>query len=217
MTIFNSEWYLRNNPDVAAAVARGLFTAEQHFELYGRFENRAPSPFFDPVLYLNQNPDVAAAVTDGVFTSALEHFLQHGQNEPRSPSLFFDPVVYLAENPDVAAAVDAGAFSSPLEHFLRHGQNEPRNTSPFFDMKGYLDANPDVAEAVQNGITSALDHFITYGFKEGRPLGNGISLAQFAEDQAAQDAIQNGDSGALMARVAEIAPFLPTYDKPEGY
>src|SRR5690606_21260008 len=60
-------------------------------------------------------------------------------------------------------------------------------------------------------------HFIPYGFKDGRPLGNGISLAQFAEDQAAQDAIQNGDSGALMARVAEIAPFLPTYDKPEGY
>src|SRR5690606_15855760 len=60
-------------------------------------------------------------------------------------------------------------------------------------------------------------HFIPYGFKDGRPLGNGIDLAQFAADQAAQDAIQNGDSGALMARVAEIAPFLPTYEKPEGY
>ncbi|WP_210336817.1 hypothetical protein [Aquamicrobium zhengzhouense] len=191
-------------------------SAQEHFELYGKFENRAPSPFFDPVLYLRANPDVAEAVQGGL-VNAFDHFMSFGQNEARSPSVFFDPSVYLRNNPDVAAAIEAGAFSSPFEHFLLYGQNEIRNTAPFFDLKGYLDANPDVAAAVRAGHTTAFDHFINHGFAEERDLGNGISLEQFASDPKALAAIQDGDYSALMSRVAEVAPFLPTYSPPAGY
>src|SRR5690606_307334 len=116
-----------------------------------------------------------------------------------------------------AVAVEAGMFSSPFEHFLLHGQNEARNISPFFDLAGYLDANPDVADAVRAGSTTAFDHFINHGFGEGRDLGNGVSLARFANDPQALEAIEAGDVTALMGRVAEIAPFLPTFTPPEGY
>lgn len=37
---FNAEGYLRLNPDVAAAVARGETTAEEHWQKYGQAENR---------------------------------------------------------------------------------------------------------------------------------------------------------------------------------
>jgi hypothetical protein len=216
VSLFNENWYLQNNPDVAEAVRQGLITAEQHFELYGKYENRSPSPFFDPVMYLQQNPDVAAAVQSGLI-NAFDHFMSYGQNESRSPSLFFDPDVYLANNPDIAAALEAGLITSAFEHFLLYGQYEPRNISPFFDLKAYLDANPDVAAAVRAGLTTAFDHFINHGFTEGRDLGNGISLAQFANDPEAQLAIRNGDVNALMDRISEVAPFLPTYEPPAGY
>lgn len=215
--MFDAKYYLKMNPDVAEAVARGEMTAQEHYLRYGKFENRAPSPFFDPVLYARENPDVAAAVENGTMLSLFDHFALHGQQEGREASLFFNAEVYLAANPDVAAAVEDGKMESAWFHFINHGQNEVRNTSQYFDMKAYLDANPDVAEAVEAGTTTAYDHFIEFGFKEGRDIGNGISLASFAEDPASQEAIDSGDVSGLMARVAEVAPFLPAYTPPAGY
>lgn len=215
--MFDAKYYLKMNPDVAEAVARGQMTAQEHYLRYGKFENRAPSPFFDPVLYARENPDVAAAVENGTMLSLFDHFALHGQQEGREASLFFNAEVYLAANPDVAAAVEDGKMESAWFHFINHGQNEVRNTSQYFDMKAYLDANPDVAAAVEAGKTTAYDHFIEFGFKEGRDIGNGISLASFAEDPASQEAIASGDVSGLMARVAEVAPFLPAYTPPAGY
>lgn len=216
MSLFNEKWYLANNPDVAEAVKKGLLTAQQHYDLYGKYENRQPSPAFDPEKYLNDNPDVAAAVDAGLI-SAYDHFVTYGHKEDRSPSALFDAEVYLANNPDVKAALDAGLLNSAFEHFQQYGQYEPRTVSPFIDLQGYLNDNPDVAAAVDAGLITAFDHFINYGFKEGRSIGNGITLAQFANDPEAQAAIQNGDISGLMARVSEVAPFLATYEAPDGY
>ncbi len=78
--LFNEAYYLAYNPDVAAAVAQGGLTAEQHFNLYGKAEGRAPGPLFDPQHYLAANPDVAAAVQAGL-TTAYDHFLLYGIQE----------------------------------------------------------------------------------------------------------------------------------------
>lgn len=41
LTIFDEEWYLRNNPDVVAAIARGDWkTGKDHYEFYGKKEGR---------------------------------------------------------------------------------------------------------------------------------------------------------------------------------
>lgn len=217
MTVFfDASFYLLQNPDVAAAVARGETTAEGHFQAFGQFENRAPSPFFDPLSYLQANPDVAAAVASGGFQSAFQHFQAFGAAEDREPSLFFNAKFYLASNPDVAAAVAAGDISA-FEHFSNFGVNETRDVTPFFDIQGYLAANPDVLAAVQAGSTTAIDHFTQFGFAEGRQLGNGLSLSQFANDPTAQAAIAAGDFEALFSRVAEIAPFIKSFTPPTGY
>jgi len=39
--LFNADWYLAQNPDVAEAVRLGLITAEQQFQQYGGTEGRA--------------------------------------------------------------------------------------------------------------------------------------------------------------------------------
>lgn len=86
---FDEKSYLEQNPDVAAAVARGEITAADHWEQFGRKEGRkgayraTPMAPFDAEAYLKENPDVAAAVARGE-TTAEEHFVKYGQNEGRA-------------------------------------------------------------------------------------------------------------------------------------
>jgi hypothetical protein len=50
---FNEEYYLANNPDVAAAIDAGLFqSAEEHFNLFGWSEGRWTCHAFVPPLVL---------------------------------------------------------------------------------------------------------------------------------------------------------------------
>jgi hypothetical protein len=124
---FDTSYYLASNPDVAAAVATGAFSAFEHYMLVGQFENRNPNASFDASDYLALNPDVAAAVSSGTVNSAIDHYLLYGQAEGRSA--LFDESYYLSEYPDVAAAVAAGSFDSGLSHYLLYGLTEGRHAT----------------------------------------------------------------------------------------
>lgn len=210
--LFDSEWYLHNNPDVAAVVRLGLTDAATHHHQHGRFEGRSPSHLFDPDHYLAKNPDVKAAVDAGLVT-AYDHFLLHGQAEGRVFVPYLDVDFYLQRNPDVAIAVE-GDPGGAVVHFLLHGHAEARPISPFFDMGAYLVANPDVAAAVEQFGASALQHLLFHGYGESRDLGNGIHLNQFANDPVFQSAKTPFEA---LARVAEVGPFLPTFIPPKGW
>jgi hypothetical protein len=173
--VFDEQYYLLANPDVAQAVARGGFlSGRHHFDQYGRFEPRRVSPLFNEALYLQQNPDVALAIQQGRIQSALSHFVEFGQFEGRRFSMLFDETVYRQANPDVAAAVTAGVFRTTLEHFLLYGQYEGRKASLQFDEQYYRLNNPDVAAALAHGVfSSGLRHFLLYGQHEGR-LGSDL-------------------------------------------
>ncbi len=144
--IFDAKYYLRQNPDVAAAGVDPL----SHFLQFGQFEGRNPSVFFNKNYYLSQNPDVAAAGVD-----PFQHFLNFGINEGRDFSPFFDADFYLSKNNDVL-------FSgvNPLKHFLEHGLDEGRIPTPLFDKFFYKLNNPDLA-----GMT-AFEHFLEVGIFE---------------------------------------------------
>lgn len=211
LTLFNAHWYLSKNPDVAEAVARGELTAQQHFELYGKAEGRAPSPLFDTQWYLSQNSDVADAVAAGL-TTAYDHFVSYGSSEGRSPLALFDSAFYLAHNVDVNEASGLNA----VEHLTLYGHSEARYITPYLDLGAYLEANEDVAAAVAEG-TSALGHLLHYGVFEGRDLGNGVDLSIFQDDPAFAAALASGDGWAAMAIVASVAVFLPDFVRPEGW
>ena len=55
--LFDSDWYLQQNPDVAKAGVNPL----RHYLRRGAIEGRDPNPLFDSDWYLQQNPDVARA------------------------------------------------------------------------------------------------------------------------------------------------------------
>src|SRR6266403_2067526 len=73
--LFDSSWYLAENPDVAAV---GMNPVE-HYVRHGWREGRDPSPSFITRGYLSANPDVAAAGDN-----PLLHYILHGKAEGRS-------------------------------------------------------------------------------------------------------------------------------------
>jgi len=72
----DEEWYLRENPDVAAAIARGeIVSCLDHFCTHGYFEGRMPCVFdVDEPWYRQQYRDVATDIRRGVLASAREHY-----------------------------------------------------------------------------------------------------------------------------------------------
>ena len=161
--LFNENFYLERNPDVADAIANGTFSsAFEHFSTFGKFEGRAPSIVFNSGFYFDNNPNLA-------FEVALDDYIQFGQFENRDPSILFDADFYLQNNPDVAALV--GPSFSAIAHFLRNGQFEGRAPSAgFADPSSYIANNPDVEAAVAAGEISAIAHYINFGAAEGRPF-----------------------------------------------
>ena len=93
-TLFDSKFYLENNPDVAVAVARGTVSSPfDHYQKIGQFENRDPNALFDASYYLDTNTDVAVSAKKNNF-SAAQHFIKFGQFEQRSHNPLFDPSLF---------------------------------------------------------------------------------------------------------------------------
>ena len=110
--LFDTAYYLAQNPDVAAAGVDPY----QHYMAYGWRDGRNPSALFNTRYYLNQNSDVAAA---GV--NPLTHFENYGWSEGRDPSIAFSLSRYDAAYPDIrAAGID------PLLHYVQYGKSEGR-------------------------------------------------------------------------------------------
>jgi glycosyl transferase family 2 len=148
--LFDYDFYLRCNPDVAAAGVDPL----DHFLEHGATENRNPNPLFDAQYYVREYSEV---LETGV--NPLTDFIIQGAFEGRRPNWLFDPDYYYRKNLDVAVA---GA--NPLAHFLVFGAKEGRKPHPLFDTAFYLARNPDVAAAGVN----PLSHYMQSGAAEGR-------------------------------------------------
>ncbi|GJD31119.1 hypothetical protein PMNALOAF_2372 [Methylobacterium adhaesivum] len=166
--LFDPAYYLRANPEVAAA---GLDPIS-HYLQTGHASGRQPSEFFDGAAYLASHSEVAAAGLN-----PLVHWLRVGAEEGRpapvatrnrrdgtdydlvARSGWFDPAYYLRQNPDVA---EAGL--DPISHYLTGGFREGREPSAFFDGRGYGVRYPDVLLA----DIPPLVHWLRVGLREDR-------------------------------------------------
>lgn len=123
--LFDGPWYLKNNPDVAAAGQNPLL----HYLNDGRLEGRPIYPFTDPAaLALIEGSDLFDAdwyqnayVPNLSPNQTVRHYLREGAALGLNPGPLFDGAWYLGNNPDVA---EAGA--NPLLHYLASGRAEGR-------------------------------------------------------------------------------------------
>ena len=74
--LFDDEWYLAQNPDVALQQLEPI----RHYVEHGAHEGRDPSRYFDTLGYLEKNPDVAAARIN-----PFVHYIKYGRHENRGP------------------------------------------------------------------------------------------------------------------------------------
>lgn len=127
--IFDADYYLRTNPDVAQAGADPL----QHFLDTGWAEGRKPHPLFDTDYYIESNADIAQA---GI--NPLIHYVASGAREGRNPSPLFHSAWYRDTHADIGE-------SNPLAHYIHVGAFARRNPNPLFDADWYVRKNPDAA------------------------------------------------------------------------
>lgn len=206
--IFDEEYYLATNPDVANAVEQGFFnTGFDHFRFHGYAEGRVSvSPLYDEDLYLQANPDVANAVAFGFLESGLVHYMLYGENEGRF-GLYgaFNEQAYLTRYPDVANAVDAGFFESGFAHFTNFGVDEGRFDA-LYNEEYYLQKYPDVANAVAFGFfESGLQHYLNHGLGENRSGGTFFNEGFYLRDNP--DVASAVAQGFFSSGLAHFAQF----------
>ena len=126
--LFDRDWYLANNPDVAQSKTDPLF----HYMFFGGFESRDPGPNFDSAWYLDTYEDVKKS---GI--NPLVHYLKNGKLEGRALNLHlaerdgFDVSFYLHYYPDVLSS-----GMDPYQHYQQFGKPEGRLVNaPKFDFK----------------------------------------------------------------------------------
>lgn len=115
---FSTTFYLRTNPDVAAAGVNPFW----HYLVFGQKEGRPSLP----------EPSLGPAKDISLHAQEMETIRAE-----------FDPGFYLSTYPDVAAV----SSIDPLEHFCLYGWREGRDPSASFSTSYYLNSNPDIAEA----------------------------------------------------------------------
>lgn len=113
--LFDLEYYLKNNADVAQSGTDGL----RHYVNIGDKEGRWPMAFFDPNHYRSN----ATGITKNLHVNSILHYIYVGRYRRTSPSAFFNLEHYLASNKDIIrSGVD------PLLHYLNSGGGDDRLT-----------------------------------------------------------------------------------------
>jgi hypothetical protein len=110
--LLDAEFYLRANPDVAAARMDPL----KHYVKYGAAEQRQPHPLFDPAHYLAGCPEARNA------ENPLLHFLEQSCAWA-NPHPLFDCEAYLKAHPE--------AGGNPLAHCIAHPTHSAMEGSQF--------------------------------------------------------------------------------------
>jgi len=151
--LFDAEWYVSQNPEVAGRGMHPLL----HFVTIGAAEGRDPHPLFSTVFYVSQIPSLADSDQN-----PLHHYLTMGWRTGCSPHPLFDPAYYLGQNPDIARW-----GGDPLTHYLRYGGAEGRTPHPLFDVDFYLRESPEARTALDAGI-APLTHFVVAGARDRR-------------------------------------------------
>ena len=199
--VFDADYYLKNNPDVAKWANNDKDKALQHFINYGMAEGRRGNEAFDVQSYYNEYPDLRAAYGTNISKYYI-HYMKWGKSEGRHGtgtsslkeavvtiagidySPVYDLKFYLDHNSDLKKAfiktTGAGVImvddNAALRHFVRYGMAEGRRGNEAFDVYGYKTRYIDLRKAFGNDLKAYYTHFLKYGLKEGR---DGSSMTSF--------------------------------------
>jgi GT2 family glycosyltransferase len=182
--LFDKDFYLSCNPDVAASSNDPV----EHFLAHGLLEDRDPHPLFSCAWYRRVCRDIGDA-------APLLHFLQDGRRRGLSPHPLFDAKYYVAANDlrsldgldpfthylqkgaarrldphplvqmrRLTQRTELAEAANPLVAFLRDPTMFLFSPHPIFDNIFYLTENRDVAQLGCNPLL----HYCVIGWRQGR-------------------------------------------------
>ncbi|HEV7253769.1 MAG TPA: hypothetical protein VGN97_11855 [Mesorhizobium sp.] len=159
---FDGLAYIAGYADLRSTFGSDPEAGAQHFRVYGRTEGREVR--FDAQQYIDNYADLAG-LSD---TQAAQHFILSGASEGRT---FIDPLDYVASYADLIQAFgDYGSAPNAAnlgrDHYINIGRGEGRQAT--FDAWQYLENYDDLTAAFGRNVDAATQHFIQYGFYEGR-------------------------------------------------
>jgi GT2 family glycosyltransferase len=174
--LFDEQFYLSSNPDVAILVEAGHYRSGfDHFCQYGH-RGLSPHWLFDDAYYADLHEDMTLENLDAhLFHGRYDHYLKDGQREHRSAHLLFDSRFYrakaIAAGEDAADIEGEGSFS----HYLGRLQSGAPELPPsiYFDPLWYIEHDETLRAQIEAGLCSALEHYLTH--KDRDPL------AEFSE------------------------------------
>ena len=181
--IYNYNYYVTHNGDVAQMSAGNDYLALQHFVNCGMAEGRNGNEEFDVHIYANKYVDIYNAFGYD-WDMCYMHYLKDGFKEGRSAkasnpddrihcyqgvdySSVYSYEEYLKYNSDVAAAVGENDYLA-IQHFVNSGMAEARLASSEFSPYIYRAKYMDVYTAFQDDIAKYYMHFIRDGKAENR-------------------------------------------------
>lgn len=147
-------------------------------------------PIYNFNYYIEKYPDIKQVYGNNP-EKALEHFVRYGMKEGRSGNADFNVHAYRSNYGDLR-----DAFGNDLEkyyiHYLTHGIEEGRDCalvavttyrgvdySAVYNFEYYIGRYPDLKAAFENDPAGALEHFLTYGIKEGRQASEKFNLVAY--------------------------------------
>lgn len=182
--VYNPDYYLQHNPDVAAACGQNSDTLILHFLRCGMNEGRCASAEFDVKTYKKRYKDLRAAYGQN-YKAYYQHYRMYGKKEGRSAigtvsyidgitvyqgvdySAVYDYNYYVNHNADVKRTFGEDDIAT-LEHFVKFGMAEGRRAKETFDVVSYYNAYRDLRVAFGQNYKAYYIHYMNYGQKEGR-------------------------------------------------
>ena len=216
--LFDTEYYLRENPEVASA---GISPLRSYLEM-GAACDTNPHPFFDSSYYRQCLSDAGVVIPEG--KNILLFFLETWFGNRIDPHPLFDGNYYLARNPDIATMGE-----NPLVHFAWKGVWEGRSPHPDYPERFLLAdsrvhsrrLNPFLywlEERNQSDSDTALRQFLKWRYDRAIPhwmLQDARLLEQELEDSGLEELA--GQIVSLTARTPKSTPqvsvILPLHNQ----
>jgi hypothetical protein len=223
--VYNSSYYLNNNPDLKTAYSNNASAALAHFVIYGMKEGRQASDSFNVTSYRDRYQDLRKAFGTNLPAYYL-HYINYGKAEGRIAtgnvtisyitdyngidySAVYDFSTYISKNSDVNAAFsndDAGA----IEHFVTYGMDEGRQASDSFNVVSYKNLYPDLRMAFGNNLKAYYMHYITLGKNEGRTATGDVFNGISAQNGIDYSAVYN--YGTYIANYTDMKTYFGNND-----
>ena len=225
--VYDYEYYLSHNTDVASSVGNNRAAALTHFVEHGMAEGRTAKAEFNVYYYRQYNQDLAAIYGDDL-KSYYIHYINYGKAEGRVAydkttkegvtvlqgvdySGVYNYQYYVNYNPDILKTY-GDDDKAVLTHFVQYGMSEGRQGNDDFNVYTYKNRYSDLRAAYGNDLKAYYMHYINYGKTEGR-TGTGTAEIVATTVYNGQDYNAVYDYNYYVANNPDVVSALGTDDE----